>query len=160
MRVPRFIAVQSGAALFSLGLIVLVGCSDDGFGRRYPVSGKVTVNGAPLAQGRISFEPPPGTEGRVASGEIRDGSYSLTTHSPDDGALPGSYLVTVVAKQLDNSNVVKNAGGGAGRQDDVYKAEKAAKRLVPAKYELAQTSGLKAEVGAKTNSIDFDLTDK
>lgn len=159
MRGFRFIAVQSGAALLSLGLILLVGCGDDGFGRRYPVSGKVSVKGVPLEHGRISFEPEPGKEGRVASGEIENGAYTLTTHSPGDGALPGSYRVTIVAKDVNNDNVVKNAGGGAGRQDDIYKAEKAAKRLVPAKYELAETSGLKAEVGEKTNTFDFDVTD-
>src|SRR5262249_14702506 len=39
-------------------LLVLASCSsDDGLGKRYPVSGTVTYNGQPLQDGEISFIP-------------------------------------------------------------------------------------------------------
>ncbi len=138
--------------------LVAAGCGDDGLGKRYPVSGNVTYKDKPVASGSISFVPKT-PEGRAASGEIHDGNYTLTTQSPEDGALPGKYGVRIIAKEIDDSQVLANAKGGAANQMDVIKANNAAKRLIPAKYELAETSGLEAEVEEHSNTFDFTLTD-
>ena len=72
-------------------LAIAAGCGeDDGIGTRYPVTGNVTYNGKPVESGMITFTPDNPDAGRVATGNIRDGYYSLTTLAPDDGALPGS----------------------------------------------------------------------
>src|SRR5262245_22519133 len=82
-----------------------LGCSDNsGLPRRYPVSGTVTYNGKLLKKGNINFAPD-GPGGRAAGGTITDGKYSLTTQDPDDGAVPGKYKVSVVAKATDTSQV-------------------------------------------------------
>ncbi|HZW31223.1 MAG TPA: hypothetical protein VFF52_10980 [Isosphaeraceae bacterium] len=137
----------------------LVGCGDDEIGRRYPVSGSVQYKGQPVAHGRISFIPAKGGEGRAAAGEIQDGRYALTTVTPDDGALPGSYRVSLMAKEIDLTQVKANQKGGSARPSDVIKANKAAKNLIPVKYASPETSGQTAQVKEGPNTIDFDLTD-
>ena len=148
------------ALLAGMAVITVFGCGDDtGIGKRYPVSGTVKFKGEPVPKGRIDFKPVDPTKGRPATGEIRDGSYSLTTLTPDDGALPGQYKVTVTSKEVDTSQVTKTVmeKGGGGRQYEIAKAAAAAKNLVPAKYSLADTSGLTATVEERSNTIDFDL---
>ena len=95
----------------------LVGCGgDDGIGRRYPVFGSVTYNGQPVANGRISFTPAKGGEGRTAAGEIRDGRYTLTTVTADDEALAGSYRVSLMAREVNLTQVKANQKGGSAAQ--------------------------------------------
>jgi len=144
-------------------LTTIAGCGDDtGLGKRYPVTGTVSYGGKPVENGQITFEPV-SNEGanRPANGVIKNGSYKLTTALPDDGALPGDYLVKIAAKDVDDSKVTETIAqkGGGGRQVDVGKALKAAKNLIPAKYQLTDTSGLKRTVEAKSNTFNFDLTD-
>jgi len=148
-----------GTAL-SFTLISLVGCGDDGLGKRYPVSGTVTYKGEPLAKGAISFYATgTGNESRGAFGTIANGKYTLSTQSDGDGAFPGDYVVSINAKQADLSAAEKNAGGGSARQDDVLKAYKNAKSPIPQKYEIPESSGLKAKVEARSNTFNFELTD-
>lgn len=148
------------AIFVGIGLVTVLGCGDDtGIGKRYPVTGTVTFKGQPLETGRIDFHPVDAVNGRPATGEIRDGTYRLTTLTPGDGALPGQYQVTVTAMEVDTTQVedtMIKQGGGA-RQHEIAKATQAAKRLVPAKYSLADTSGLTATVEERSNTFDFDL---
>jgi len=148
--------------LVGLGLLAVAGCGgdDSGIARRYSVSGKVIYKGAPVEKGTIVFEPTDFTKSKVASGTIENGYYTLsTTGESKDGALPGDYKVCIISKVVDMSGVEANRNGGAGRQDDVYKAEQKAQRLIPKKYEQSATSGLTAKVEEKSNSKDFELTD-
>jgi hypothetical protein len=105
---------QIATALGVSAMVIVVGCSgdDSGLGRRYKVTGKVTYNGAPVAQGTVNFLPtkPPAPEGRAASGQIKDGYYSLSTTGNEDGALPGEYDVTIVALDIDMSSAVSKQG--------------------------------------------------
>jgi hypothetical protein len=141
---------------------VIVGCSDDsGLERRYPVSGTVTYKGSPVAKGTIAFQPSTGA-GYVASGYIENGSYTLTTSgsSPGDGALPGDYKVSISSSNLDVSTLAKKTGGLLHQGDEEHqKAAKAATSPIPTKYAQAQTSGLTAKVEARSNKIDFPLSD-
>lgn len=145
------------------GLTLILGCgSDDGLGKRYSVSGKVTYKGQPLEKGEILFHlatPDPKGINNGATGTISNGSYSLSTRSADDGAFPGEYIVTIVSLDVDMTKAQANAGGGVARQDDVAKANRAAKSLIPQKYGQTSTSGLKATVKESSNTIDFELTD-
>jgi len=146
------------AVALGMALMLVLGCSDDGLGKRYPVYGTVTYKGEPVAKGNINFVPT-GAEGRAANGPIENGKYTLSTLGNDDGAFPGSYQVAIIATDADYTQVKANAGGGAGRQDDVYKANMSAKSLIPTKYRSIQTSDLKAEIKPESNKFDFTLTD-
>jgi len=140
--------------------MIVLGCGDQsGLAKRYPVTGRVTYKGEPVEKGTISFIPVQ-ADGRAAAGEITNGSYSLTTSTPNDGALPGSYKVTVVSKELDTTKLKEVAKGGQFHHDaDFAKATKNAKSLIPARFSLADTSDLKADVEAKSNTKNFELTD-
>jgi hypothetical protein len=153
-------------ALSVSAIVVVLGCGgdDSGLGRRYSVSGNITYKGAPVPQGTVNFVPtkPPIPEGRAAHGEIKDGYYSLATAGNNDGALPGEYNVAIVALDVDMSGAAssKESGGQVHQGDPAFqKAQKSAKQLVPAKYGLGETSGLKATVETSSKTINFDLTD-
>ncbi len=139
----------------ALGLWML-GCGGDGLGRRYAVRGAVLYRGVPVSSGTITFHPID-PSGRVAAGSIRNGSYSLTTLSLDDGAFPGDYVVTVVSKAATRPGA--GIDGGRVSQSRIAEATKAAKDLIPRRYQWSQTSGLKAQVGPKSNRIEFNLGD-
>jgi hypothetical protein len=147
--------------LVSFGLLVVSGCGDEtGLPKRYSVTGKITYKGEPVEQGTIIFEPNDLATGRVAQGTIQNGYYALsTTGENKDGALPGDYKIAIISKVVDMASVEANRKGGAGRQDDVIKAEKTAKRMIPKKYEQSVNSKLTATVEAKSNTKNFELTD-
>jgi hypothetical protein len=152
------------SALF-VGLTLVAGCSDDGFGRqRYSVHGTVTYKGEKLAKGQIAFVPE-AQGGQPASGTIENGYYSLTTLTPGDGALPGKYKVTVVAWDYDPEKVRSEAqakgmpSGAALPQPLIAKAHKQAKSKIPTRYNLPTTTDLTADVEARSNTMDFELTD-
>src|SRR5262249_46046732 len=117
-RAPRAITALSAAVL------LLAGCGDDtGLSKRYRVTGNVTYNGKPLAKGNINFIPTssPATD-RAAPAPIDNGRYTLTTATENDGALPGTYAVTITSTEADLTEVKANMKGGSGHQDDVQRA--------------------------------------
>jgi hypothetical protein len=150
---PHAIKALSTAAL------LLAGCGDDtGLSKRYPVTGNVTYKGAPLAKGNINFIPTSNAAtDRAATGPIENGRYALTTATLNDGALPGTYTVTITSTEADYTQVKANMKGGSGHQDDVLRATRNAKSLIPENYGFPDQSGLKAEVKARSNTVDFAL---
>ena len=81
-------------------LLVMASCgTDDGLGKRYPVSGTVTYNGNPLEKGDISFVSEDLKNNFGATGIITNGSYTLSTGGNDDGAQAGKYKVTITPKK-------------------------------------------------------------
>lgn len=62
----------------------------------YPVAGKVTLDGAPLAGAVVEFLPEGETRGQGASGPTgADGSYTLSTPFGEPGVTSGRYRVTI-----------------------------------------------------------------
>lgn len=159
----RVTLVRSIATLFSVAvLFTLAGCGNDGLGKRSPVSGTVTYKGQPLAKGTINFYAAAGGEEgatRGAFGVIENGKYTLSTQGENDGAFPGDYLISIMARDVDMTEAQANTNGGSARQDDVSKAYANAKKLIPEKYEVPETSGLKKTVKSGSNTIDIELTD-
>ena len=149
-----------------LGPLALIGCGPatvDGLPRE-GVSGKVTLDGAPLAQGTIAFSPTKDspTPGMVA---IYGGSYSIPGAH---GLVPGSYQVSILS--VENSGPAESPdeipGAAAQRQADAADARhRAAARSggaapppnrIPSRYNTATTLAVEVKAGA-SNSFDFDL---
>ena len=134
---------------FVFGVLLLgVALIASGCGQKFPrtaiVRGKVTYKGKPVPNGTVNFVP---VAGKDASGEIQpDGSYTLTSYRPGDGAIPGKYSVVIVAMQ-DNSTRLPEDRSPLPPP------------IVPVKYTSLATSDLKAEVEDKENTINFDLAD-
>jgi hypothetical protein len=137
--------------------MTVCGCgADDGFDRRYTVSGQVTYNGQPLKKGKIYFIPEDATK-RQGTGEIEDGAIlKVTTVDPGDGLFAGKYKVMVSA--LDDV-AVPSFKTGVIDQVVLAKAEAKAKSLIPKKYSNAIESGLTVEISSSNRTLNFELKD-
>jgi hypothetical protein len=119
-----------------LALLALLGCGKSNL-TVAPVSGTVTLDGAPLAAASVTFEPKEG--GRPSYGVTNaQGRYILEYSLHELGAKVGTCTVRITT---------------ASRSDD----GKTTKELVPKRY---RTNPLEAEVKSKSNTIDFALTSK
>lgn len=72
-----------------LALACFVGCGSE----KLPITGTVTVDGAPVDRGLISFQSAGGS-GPTSGTQIEEGRFSLAA---DHGLLPGEYKVSVQA---------------------------------------------------------------
>jgi hypothetical protein len=110
-----------------------------------PVQGKVTLDGQPLPEGLVVFQPDrtrDNSSWREARGEIRaDGTYDLSTNGRA-GVAPGWYKVSVIAV----SQRPTPSGGWTVQP------------LIPPRYGSPATSGLEVEVGPGKSPGTYDLT--
>jgi hypothetical protein len=80
-----------------------------------PVKGTVEYGGDTLTSGRITFSPKDPKEGRVAESDIADdGTFSLSTFKNGDGAIAGTYLVSIVSTKEGSEVLEKDKGLGIG----------------------------------------------
>lgn len=126
------------------------------------VTGRVTIQGKPVPSGVIMFYP---ENGPTAVGEIRaDGTYTLSTIKPGDGAIVGLHRVTIQSTKVGSGQLVEpkrfedelNTGRG-GRKVLVPGA---VEWLVPQRYSQLSTSELSATVRRGPQAIDFAVDDK
>lgn len=87
------------AALTACGLLSLAGCGPDGEGA-VPVSGRVTLDGEPLVNLQITFQPLATDESGFGPGSFArtdsDGRFEMRKVWPDaPGAIPGTHRVTM-----------------------------------------------------------------
>ncbi|MCR9115702.1 MAG: hypothetical protein NXI22_01995 [bacterium] len=120
-------------------LAFIVGC---GSGRvapdRFQVTGTVTLDGAPLEKGTITFTSPEDQKkGILSSGEIINGKYDIQV-------TPGKKQVKI------NARVVTGPVNEMG--------EEPTKEIIPAKYNSKTT--LEAEIPKAAHNADFELKSK
>lgn len=132
--------------LTAMLLLVGTGCGGDEYAELglVPVSGVVTLDGAPLAGAKVSFE----SEDKRQSIGVTDaaGRYELMYDSRKAGTTPGPKRVRITT-----SDVGLEGGGLAEGVEGV-------KERVPARYNT--DSGLKADVSAGQQTFRFDLTSR
>lgn len=94
----------------SCGVLICVGCSDDPFPLA-PVSGKVSLNGKPLADARICFSPTSkqedGSAGQASQG-ITDsqGHFELVAVDGCKGAVVGSHRIIISTFKTERSGKI------------------------------------------------------
>ena len=119
-----------------------VGCGGGGPpSGRLPISGEVTLDGQPLDQGAIQFEPTDKTSKLNAGGVIANGKYNIGS---EQGLPPGKYkvLITSVPKDTRTAEEAMNNPG-----------EPPAER-VAAKYN-SESAEVVEVVGGKKNEFSF-----
>ncbi len=143
-----------------LGLVgaLLAGCGGDDGNRRptAPVSVTVNYKGKPVSGAVVQFvtvdDPLPSVGTTDTSG-----TCSLQTYEPEDGAVIGSNLVMITKTEMDTKNV------RPPNPEDIdligVVPPPILKSLIPKKYSLPATSGLKEEVKKGTNTFTFELKD-
>lgn len=128
-----------------LAIVILVaaslGCEEPSV--RYPVAGKVLIDGQPLQIGSIRFVPKSGRP--FTSTIMEDGSFELSenaisTSQEQLGVFPGTYQVAVSA-----SKVIDEAS------NDV-------EWLAPSKYADFRTSGIEVQIMGPKEDMQIDLT--
>lgn len=72
-------------------LLAVVGCAKSDI---VPVTGTITLNGQPAENAEVIFNPE--GPGRMATGHTdASGRFTLETAKPNDGVMPGDYVVTL-----------------------------------------------------------------
>jgi hypothetical protein len=126
------------------------------------VTGTVTWQGKPLAGAAITFVPT-GSDGEAASAITdAEGKYALTTWEAGDGARPGQYRVKVSKQEqetVDPSTRVQNLSYEEEQKIYVENMKPAPppKRLIPARFENEQTSGLTHTVEDRPTTFDIKI---
>lgn len=151
-----------------MSTLCLFGCKKaaDNRPKRVPATVTVTYRGAAVEGATVTFHPA-NPDGKPAFGRTdAQGRASLTTFDPNDGALPGDYVVTVVkmeggeqANQPSSTEVgampANPAQGGAPSLQNT-----GPRHLLPAKYADPNSSGLRATVNPSgENDFKFELQD-
>jgi len=122
------------AAVVAGVLLTVPGCSDNAV-ERVPVSGRVLIDGEPLAFGTIIVIP----DGvRQAGGKIVNGEFSLMTYEKGDGTALGTHQVTIFSAETLGPS--------------------ARKWMIPKHYAVASKSGLTITVDGPTDSALFELS--
>ena len=136
---------------FAFTLFVsLIGCGGPSIDTA-PVSGIVTLDGKPVADAGIYFQPADGGPAAYGSTDA-EGHYSLTTvRTP--GALKGSHKVII--SKIEVLGIASEEDGLSGLVEPGGLIEK---YHIPPVYGTFQTSKLTAEVPAENDEVDFALT--
>lgn len=121
----------------SLGVVALglLGCGGPDRPALVPVSGQVLIDGKPVEHGTIQVIP---KDARAARGTLGPGgTFQLETYEANDGCVPGTHQVIVMATE-------PQTGGQ--------------KWHAPQKYKDAATSGLTVEIKEPTTSLTIELS--
>jgi hypothetical protein len=130
----------------------LAGCgSDDGL-TRYPISGTVTFDGKPLANGEIQFFPTGSSGPAIAAGAmIEGGEYAIPT---DEGLVVGTYKVMISSVGEGKEKAAPGEASGEGAMPGLGPLH--APELIPPQYNTK--SELTANVTEEgPNEFNFDL---
>jgi predicted small lipoprotein YifL len=128
----------------AITVFMVAGCGRDG-PELFPVQGKVTLDGKPLADAGVMFLP--AETGPSATGTTdSNGHFELMTVN-SIGAIRGTHPVVVAKRKYVPIKPGEEPSPGGVR----------AEWYSPKKYANPSTSGLSAEVGEGDNNFHFEL---
>ena len=137
-------------------LLVFAGC---GPAEGPEVKGKVTLDGQPLADAQVVFEPMGKDDVELGGGMAKTGPNGEFEFIPDETTgqtlAPGQYAV-VISKKIDKQ-------GNTPNEEDFGQLEAAGmlRQVLPARYSQRSETTLAAEIKAEEpNQLTFDLKSK
>ncbi|MCA9190840.1 MAG: hypothetical protein KDB03_03720 [Planctomycetales bacterium] len=145
-----------------VAISLLVGCSSTPDGQRPVAKTEVTVNykGKPVEGATITFV---ASDDKHPAFGITDanGKAWITTYTPGDGAIVTAHMVSITKMQLDPKGNREVKDQEDPEYDPTAPPNMAPpKNMLPNKYQLVTTSGLKAEIKQiDKNEVTFDLDD-
>jgi hypothetical protein len=129
----------------SLALVFVFGCGV----QKASITGRITLDGAPLETGSIAFLPVDGTESPSAGAVISKGEYEVPR---DKGPKPGHFRVEIKSQRATGKQIPAGSPHPPGTMvDEVVE-------VIPENYNKAST--LRFEVKSGANPANFDLTTK
>jgi hypothetical protein len=137
-----------GLAAALVALAACAGCGSANQRPVFPVSGKLTYKGEPMAGAWITFHPLDNTGPtavRAFTKADKNGHYKLTTRDTDDGAPAGEYAVTIFWPEAHK--------GASGAEE----ASNTAPDRLKGAHAVASTTKLRATVREGPNTVDFTL---
>ena len=143
----------------SLALVCLTvaGCGGGGAdpGKLAPVSGKVTLDGKPLAGATVTFTGRGETKGSGAFGFTDgEGKYTLEHRSNKRGINPGEYMVSFSRLTMPDGSPIPEGKTGA----DVDAVESVPEKHTYDGQQAAAVPTNTATVGEDGATLDFELT--
>lgn len=162
MNVSLLISRNSRLASCFLLTLAIVGCGKatpppEFAAHLQPLTGKITMNGQPLAGATVAFHPDPKAPGgEMAYGTTEaDGSYLVKTivvgQGPREGIAKGQYLITVNKIAMpDGSPIPKDMTEADAEADG-------AKQVVPGKYLEIDSTVLKVTISDDVATHDIEL---
>lgn len=129
--------------------VAAAGCGRGGkqIPHRVAVSGRVRIDGQPLAYGTVQFVPM-SPDGHAALGAVQNGSFTMQSAESFPGVVKGSYKVSIVSPQpIDPTN----------RPSNMF-APEANKSNIPKRYGNIEKSGLTVDVTDPIRDLTFELT--
>lgn len=133
--------MRPGVRLLLLLLATSIGCGSPT--DRAAVSGTVTLDGEPLAEGTISFTPSAG--GHSAGATIAAGRYAI---AQADGPSPGRQRVEITA--------FAPTGKTIEDEDLPGRTQEELRQMIPGRYNVDST--LVADLAPRANQADYSLT--
>lgn len=136
------------AAAFVL-LQGLVGCGGDSDNLpREGFSGKVAVEGKPLAKGLITFLPASPEVTTQGGSVVIDGKYEVPQ---SQGLVPGKYKVVITSPDDKGAEILDKTNNAPGLPPIIKK------EVIPSQYNSASLLTAEVKAGAK-NVFEFNLT--
>jgi hypothetical protein len=148
VNVPKSCCPIAAAILLSALALGLGGCSNDPWNPvdtlpRVPVAGTVTLDGTPLAQGMIQFNPTGETTGTTVAAEITGGKYAI---EKAQGPVPGKHKVLISGRPPARLKPGEPPGG----------TPKPTPEPIPARYNSQSTLETEVPAGG-SQALDFAL---
>lgn len=150
-----FTSRSIGSSLLLLSFVVLAGCGGDDRPPLANASGKVTLDGEPVAGATVAFVPVEGGRPATAMTDA-SGVYVMNTYGDEEGAAIGEHFVSVMkvggsgASMLENEDsapagdgdesatgtdsLSPNLGGPDGASEDAVDPASLTDYMVPARY--------------------------
>jgi hypothetical protein len=131
--------------LATCAIALALGCADE-FAGRYAVSGKVTLEGQPLSDATITFEPMDG-QGTASGAAVENGEYKVERKA---GLMPGKYVVRITAGDGVTPQNEEEAPGPGGNTNIISRDR------IPVEYNERSTQQIEVKADG-SNQFDFAI---